>query len=331
MKPLSRSQMSSKYRKAKKGLSSSSSSSSSRRKGCKSNTDILCAWNTQRKTKKSLKSLSITGESLLPHYPLTSQNDVPCDNRGKVFAGPFLELWCPKLVKLLPNFHFEYLVEGRSSETDVLALFREKNTKAYLLVRLTDMNDSKVPSEQALAAQQAFESKLGKLIPRVHFAHILDDGQSRCRIFGMDPVQGTVNHLLEIPEKRRKISKIKLAQKVKELLKVLRDAKLEHGDLQFGNISYRLRPSGDIESIGLIDFEYSTPLHDRADDTEGILCDANSFGLLPFMEKVGIIIPEWMQEAIERGKDPREENPTYKGPFRSPYSALKLDVIDCRE
>ena len=335
MKPMTRSQMSSLYRRSKKAQLFSPKQSDLVSRGCRSNTDLLCKWNADRqhivKSQKSAKSGKKTLDanaaskiqSLLPHYPLDARTDVPCDSRTDVRTA-FVKRWLPKVVGLLPNFEFEYFVKGLNDE---LLLFREKTTKAYLLVRLMNMDDCKVPQEQAFAAQQAFESKLGNLIPRVHFWYILDNGKERVRIFGMDPVQGTVNHLLLNPEARKRVVKIKLARKVKEVLQKLKAAKLQHGDMQFGNMSYRLDASGDIASLGLIDFEYSTPLTDETDDSEGILCDAWSYGLLPFLEKAGIPVPEWIQQVVSSGKDPREENLHLSAEFRSPFKPLRLPII----
>lgn len=265
-------------------------------------------------------------ESLLPQYPLDERNDVPCDSRAEVRTA-FVKRWFPKIVDLLPNFQFEYFVKGLD---DSLILFREKKTKAYLLVRLLERDDGmRVPQEQAFAAQRYFESKLGKLVPRVHFGYILNDEKEQVRIFGMDPVQGTVNHLLSDPQARKRVSKMNLARKVKDLLQKLIANKLEHFDLSFQNVSYRLGSSGDIERLGLIDFEFSNHLINPCGDTEGILCDASSLGLLPFMKKAGILIPDWIHRAVSSGKDPCQENP-HRGEsytFRSPFKALRLPVL----
>jgi hypothetical protein len=122
---------------------------------------------------------------------------------------------------------------------------------------------------------------------------------------------------------------MKLARKVKDLLQKLRANNLQHSDLTFQNISYRMGASGDIERLGLIDFEFSTHLMDPHVDTDSIQCDASSLGLLPFMKKAGILIPDWLHQAVSSGKDPDEVFP-HKGDwltFRSPFKALRLPVL----
>lgn len=337
LKSLTRSQMSVRYRRSKKAKLFDPKKDGIFQR-CRSDTELLCRWNADRQKrvvkngrpntgKKELEiNASSRVESLLPNYSLDERNDVPCDSRAEVRTA-FVKKWFPKIVELLPNFKFQFFAKGLNDE---LILFREKKTRAYLLVRLMNMNDCKVPQEQAFAAQKFFESKLGKLVPRVHFGYILDDNRNeRVRIFGMDPVQGTVDRLLLDPHARDMISKMKLARKVKDILQTLKAKKLQHGDLSFQNISYKLDSSGEIERLGLIDFEYSIHLMDPYDDTEGILCDAWSYGLLPFMEKVGIPISEWIHRAVSSGKDPREENPHHgeSFTFRSPFKALRLPIL----
>ena len=329
---MKRTQMSREYRRSKRTLSLALDQRLSQKgRPCNSNTEILCAWNASRKGLTKHKSTSVVASpksetpSLLPEYPLDDRNDVPCDWKTDERTA-FVKRWLPRIVKLLPNFEFQFSVKGLA---DRLMLFREKRTKAYLLVRLLTITDSKVAQEKAFAAQRVFESKLGIMVPRVHFWYKLNDGKEIVRIFGMDPVQGSIDQLLFDPVARKKISKSRLARSIKEILLKLKKAKLQHGDFQFGNMSYRLNTSGDIDRVGLIDFEFSSILEDEQADKEGILKDAWSFGLLKFLVKAGIHVPQWMQTAVDNGLDPREENPKHQDGigYVSTFEPLQLKTL----
>ena len=154
------------------------------------------------------------------------------------------------------------------------------------------------PLSLVYAAQKHFEKKLGKLVPRVHFANTINFNNQTVKIIGTDPSQGVIQNLLD--DSRVTVDKRDLAQHLTLLIKTLRANKLKHGDCHFKNITYRLTADRKrIDYLGLIDFELSGIYEEPATDVMSVLTESRPCGLVPYLEKAGMHIPDWYKEAEE--------------------------------
>ena len=325
LKRFSRAEMSKLYRRVKQ----SGKFASVQNSPCKGNETILCAWNAERRGTQTREE---SEHSLLRDYPLDARNNVPCDWKEEghdVLYDKFTKRWLPIAQMLLPNFQYQFMAKGSSKE-NLLALFREKRSRGYLLVRITDVDGKKVPLEYMYGAQKVFEKKLGKLVPRIHFAHSIQAGGEEIRIIGTDAVQGVLEDLLSDTNMRKKTEKMPICRKLKGLLDVLKEKRLEHGDLHFDNVSYRMADDGSVEYLGMIDFELSGPLRRKGGDLASVLTSAYSDKILEFMKRI-VDLPKWFSSAIEKGLDPIEEmGSVYPGSsfqYRNPYEVMKMPLI----
>ena len=299
---------------------------------CKGNEKILCAWNAERRGTRTREE---NKHSLLQNYPLDARNNVPCDWKDEfhgVLHDKFTKKWLPIAQELLPNFQYQFMAKG-SGKQNLLALFREKRSGGYLLVRITEFVDNthnKIPLGYVYGAQRVFEKKLGKLVPRIHFAHSIQVGGDKIRMIGTDAVQGVLGDLLSDTNIRKKIEKMPICVKLKGLLDILEEKGLEHGDLHFDNVSYRMANDGSVEYLGMIDFEFSSPLRRKGGDLASVLTSAYSDKILEFMKRL-VKLPEWFSSAIERGLDPNLEMasvyPPSMGTYRNPYEVMKMPLI----
>ena len=307
---------------------------------CNTDDVLLCSWNSDR-TKATNITTQTSKLSLLPRYPIDARNNVPCDWREehpRTVHGKFAERWLPIAKRLLPNFEFQFFAEG-SKAHDLLALFREVDTRAYILVRLAegvvDMSHNKVPLPSMYGAQKVWEKKLGEIVPRIHFAYVLREGQHSARIIGTDAVQGVLTDLLGVKQIRKSMDKQLLCRKLVDLLQLLKRKNLQHGDLHFSNITYRTSGNrSGIESLGLIDFEYAGPLREESEDVDPVITNAYLYKLLPYLTKLGIEYPAWFIKAVRDEKDvyeamaranPRKLQSTIN--YRPPYPQLEMPEI----
>lgn len=337
IKPLTRSEMSRAYKGEK------AAGKFSRRTSEECNTDdvLLCSWNSDRTKATNITMQNSKLHSLLPEYPIDARNNVPCDWRDeypRTVHGRFAERWLPIVKRLLPNFEFQFFAEG-SKNHDLLALFREVDTRAYILVRLAegiaDVSHNKVPLPSMYGAQKVWEKKLGNIVPRIHFAYSLYDGQHSARIIGTDAVQGVLTDLLSVKQIRKSLNKQSLCKKLVDLLQLLKLKKLQHGDLHFSNITYRMSGNRSvIESLGLIDFEYAGPFKKESEDFEPVITNAYRYKLLPYFTKLGVEYPAWFMKAVRDKEDvyeamaqadPRSLQSTTN--YRPPYPQLEMPEI----
>ena len=303
---MSRENISREYKKAKKR----GTFLPGREKTCRSNVDLLCKWNRARGQTRIIqrhvneRAIKIpkdeaASKSLLPSFKMDARNDRPCDYVSELSPlAPFAKQWLAIVNNLLPNFRFHNLVLG-GKEHDLLALYQERITKAFLLVRIAKnegQGNATTPLPLVYAAQKHFEKKLGKLVPRVHFAHTISSKKQTVKIIGTDPAQGVIQNLYD--DTRVTVDKPDLAQELFLLLKTLRANKLKHGDCHFKNITYRMTADRKkIEYLGLIDFELSGIFEDPAVDVKSVLTEARPRGLVTYLEKAGMHIPQWYKEA----------------------------------
>ncbi len=273
-------------------------------------------------------------KSLLPSYPLDRRNDRPCDNPSDESpAAPFAKEWLAIVNKILPNFRFRYLAKGSRPE-GLLALYQERTTGAYLLVRIADflsMGNAQTPLPVAYAAQKKFEEKLGKLVPRVHFANVVAHNDRVVYIIGTDPAQGVIQDLFDDPKVT--VDKQDLARELVLLLKKLKAKNLKHGDCHFENITYRMTSNGKkIDFLGLIDFEGSGEYGEPSSDVASVLTHAQYFDMIPDLVRAGLRIPEWFIEIVKssRGNFDVDERVSrlIKRNSKPPYERLKMPRID---
>ena len=335
LKALSRSQMSRAYKREKAAGTFSKRPSEE----CRSDDVLLCSWNSDRVRAATGKSQVVKLPSLLTSYPIDERNNVPCDWRQespRVIHGNFVQRWLPIVERMLPNFRFQFFAKG-SREDDVLTLFRETKTGAYLLVRLVmgTRSPNKVPLPSMYGAQKVWEEKLGKNIPRIHFAYTVYSGQHSATIIGTDAVQGVLTDLLDVKQIRKSLDKEPLCTKLMALLRLLKREKLQHGDLHFSNISYRMSQSGkDIEYLGMIDFESAGPLVRQSEDFDPVITNVYRYKLLPYLKNNNIEYPSWFITAVQKKEDVYEAmaraNPgkiQRSVNYRPPYPLLKMPEI----
>ena len=333
LKALSRSHMSRAYKREKAAGTFSKRPSEE----CKSDSVLLCSWNSDRVRAATGKSQVIQLPSLLPNYPIDERNNVPChwrEESPRVIRGGFAHRWLPIVERMLPNFEFQFFGRG-SKDHNLLALFRETKIDAYLLVRIaegTDFSVNKVPLPSMYGAQKVWEEKLGKIIPRIHFAYTVHSGQHSARIIGTDAVQGVLTDLLDVKQIRKSLNKESLCTKLIALLRLLKREKLQHGDLYFSNISYRMSQSGkDIKFLGLIDFEFAGPLIKQSEDFYPLITNVYRHKLLPYLKNNDIEYPSWFITAVQEKEDVYEAmaraNPPFQTNYRSPYPPMKMPEI----
>ena len=149
-------------------------------------------------------------------------------------------------------------------------------------------------------------------------------------MIGTDAIQGVLSDLFSHASISKRFKKMPICIKLKDLLDRLKEENLEHGDLHFSNISYRMADDNSVAYLGFIDFEFSGPLRTEGADLGSVLTSAWSKGILPFMKKI-VKLPEWFSSAIERGIDPNEElGRLGEGTgfqYRNPYKVLKMPLI----
>ena len=292
LKPLSIDAMSKKYRaEKKKGMFASQSKNGP----CSDNTQLLCAWNSSRGVTKpkEVEKLPEKEMSLLPVYPLDDRNDVPPDDRFSGGSNIYKDAWLTTVENLLPNFLYCYAPEGKGD----LVVFQEKMTGAYLVVRIIEEDGTGAGGtelESMYGAQVEFEKRLGKRVPRVHFAYTIDLHGERFKVIGTDPIQGVVEDLTK-RERRKHIDLKSLIKSLIELVDILKTKKLTHGDFQTSNISYRLCPDRKtVDYVGLIDFEFSETTHgDDLRQRTNLLRDAVNANLFRYLLDAGFKIPDW--------------------------------------
>lgn len=309
LKPLSIRLMSLKYTQAKRDNEFARNPQNT---ACKSDTKLLCRWNSERQkvrplAKEKADKLKLiesgAGEatkSLVPDYPLDTENAVPPD---VLKAVPQKDRWLPTVERLMPNFRLLGCVEKG------LYCLEERVTKAKILVRTVKETGLKNGPSRFLAFQMEARKRLKKggiRVPRIHFYVKVENNGDWTYLYGTDPAQGTLKSIWksirEDTELQRKISK-----EFVRIQKALTNGHLVHGDLHAENIVYFKNTRNEIQGLGLIDFErtsFDVRKNKKVDsNTFNMMYMAYQKGLLQQMINDGFDLPSWFTEAVTQKKD----------------------------